>query len=136
MYDGSGLCIDGHVATSLLLEDARLSTSSFMAIIGETTSITDVSLDGLTFTNANPESLASLLGIGTLDNVTVDPNLYALYQDEFDAFAAMEGNSLTVTAANLDCNEDGTISILDANCSAQLDNLLQTSTRFLATLME
>ena len=30
-----------------------------------------------------------------------------------------------MTAANLDCNEDGTISILDANCSAQLDNLLQ-----------
>ena len=91
----SGLCIPFDFR-GLILDDAELSQSSFIAIVGETTLITDVSLDGLTFTDANPENLEALLGIETLNKVTVDLNLYLMYASEFDAFAAMEGNSLTV----------------------------------------
>ena len=65
-----------------------------------------------------------MLGIESLDDVTVDPYLYSDYADEFDAFAAIEGNTLTIVSP--DCNGDGVESILDANCTSasKLDRFL------------
>ena len=98
--------MDSDEITSLTLDDAVLSLGSFHAIVGETNSITDVSLVGLTFSDENPSDLAALLGIGPLDNVTVDQALFDSYADEFNSFAEEAGNTLTVIGYG-DSNRDG-----------------------------
>ena len=40
--------------------------------------------------------MSDLLANSRLDNVRVDPTLYDLYAAEFDAFAALPGNTLTI----------------------------------------
>ena len=55
-----------------------------------------MSLVGLTFSDVNPADLSNLLGIATLDKVTVNSSLFGLYADEFNAFDAMDGNTVTV----------------------------------------
>ena len=105
-----GFCVDGDKIASLILDDATLSQGSFDAIVrngfGQTLSITDVSLVGLMFSDENPSNLSSLLSITTLDNITVDQSLFDLYADEFNAFAAMDGNTVTVVGYG-DSNRDG-----------------------------
>ena len=81
---------------SLVLDEAQLSEQSFAAIVGETSSIVEASLVGLTFTDANPSDFSALLGIPTLNNVTVDSTLFGTYEAEFNAFAAMPGNTVSV----------------------------------------
>jgi hypothetical protein len=92
----SGFVANSDEITSLVLDEARLSLDSFAAILGQTTSITDVSLIGLTFTDEYPNELSALIGIASLDNVRVDRALYDRYVDEFDAFAALPGNTVTI----------------------------------------
>ena len=59
--------------------------------------------------------MSQLLALEGLDDLTIDTNLYSLYQVEFDAFAALEGKTLTVV--DPDCNGDGVLDIFDANCT-------------------
>jgi Leucine-rich repeat (LRR) protein len=92
----SGFAADSDEITSLVLDEARLSLNSLAAIVGQTTSITDVSLIGLTLTDEYPNDLSALLGIASLDNVRVDPSLYKMYAAEFAAFAALPGNTVTI----------------------------------------
>ncbi len=94
----TGLCIDPNEITELILDDAVLNLDSFDVIVAETasTSLTDVSLVGLTFSDQVPSNLSNLLGISSLDNVTVDQALFDAYGDEFSAFAAIDGNTVTV----------------------------------------
>ena len=49
---------------------------------------------------------AALLGIGPLDNVTVDQGLFDAYADEFNSFAEEAGNTLTIVRYG-DSNRDG-----------------------------
>jgi hypothetical protein len=93
---GGGLCVGRDEIRSLILDHATLSRGSFDAIVGETTSITDVSLVGLSFSDENPNDLSNLLDIATLDNVTVSQTLFDSYADEFNAFDAIDGNMVTV----------------------------------------
>ena len=53
-----------------------------------------------------PSNLESLLGIDSLNIVTVDQALFETYADELKAFAAMNGNTLTVISYG-DANKDG-----------------------------
>ena len=75
--------------------------------------------------------MSLLLGTGVfvntreqLEHLTIGPELYERYSDEFDAFAAIEGKTLVIVVP--DCNGDGQISIEDANCTAdwKLDRFL------------
>jgi hypothetical protein len=91
-----GFCPFNNPISSLILDDTTLNADSFKAIVREMYSITDVSLVGLTFSDQNPDDLNSLLGIATLNNVTVDTQLFDLYADGLNAFASHEGNSVTV----------------------------------------
>jgi hypothetical protein len=91
-----GICVDSERITSLVLNDATLNIGSFDAIIGETSSIETASLVGLRFSDADPNDLSILLAIPTLNHVRVDGALYDRYVDEFDAFAALSGNTVTV----------------------------------------
>ena len=50
--------------------------------------------------------LASLLNIDSLDNVTVDQALFETYVEELTAFAALDGNTLTVIGYG-DSSRDG-----------------------------
>lgn len=120
----SGFCIDRQTTTTVILDDAELSLEAFNAILGETESVIEVSLDGLRFTDRTPTDLRALLDIETLRRVTVDRFLYRLFPDEFDAFNSIDGN--TVSVVSFDCNSDGAINILDANCTPdqKLDRFL------------
>ena len=91
-----GFLVSNNDITALSLDAAQLSRSSFDVIVNETSSIIDASLIGLTFSDEKPSDLSLLLGIPTLDNVSVDSNLFASYEAEFEAFAAMPGNTVTV----------------------------------------
>jgi len=113
-FPPDGFCIDSAEVTRLILDDAELSLGSYNAIVRETTSITAVSIDGLTFTDEYPANLNGLLEIETLENVDVDATLYGLYAGEFDAFDSISGNTLNI--ASTDCNGDAIDNILDANC--------------------
>ena len=106
-----GFCVGGRLE-SLILDDAALSLGSFNVVVSETNSITDVSLIGMTFSDEIPTDLDNLLGNSTLKNVTVDHVLFDLYADEFDDFAAIDGNMVTVVAGRCDINRDG---VCDAN---------------------
>ena len=79
-----------------MLDDAELSQAALQAITLQTDFIVDVSLVNLTFTDEYPADLSALLDIESLDNVRVDPSLYNRYTADFDAFAAMPGNTVTV----------------------------------------
>ncbi|MCA9166757.1 MAG: PEP-CTERM sorting domain-containing protein, partial [Planctomycetales bacterium] len=70
--------------------------------------------------DSNPDNLTSLLGIATLDNVTVDQALFDLYADEFDAFAAMDGKRLTLVPGLCDTNRDGTCDVNDIDAMTLL----------------
>lgn len=91
-----GFCIESDVVTSLKLDGAVLSASSFQAIIGETTSVSDVSLVGLSFSDTSPADLNNLLTIAILKNVRVDQALFDRYAAEFRAFDAISGNAVSV----------------------------------------
>ena len=95
-FGSFGFCLLENDITSLILDSAAISVGSFEAILSETRSITDASLIRLRFVEANPDNLTQLLGIATLDNVTVDRFLFDLYADEFNAFDALPGNTVTV----------------------------------------
>jgi hypothetical protein len=95
-YNSFGFCVDSGEIADLMLDLATLSRQSFEAIVEQTQFISTVSLVGLRFSDADPEDLSSLLSIPTLDHVRVDRALYDLYVDEFDAFAALPGNTVTV----------------------------------------
>jgi len=95
-YFSQGFCIDSSKITNVVLDSAVLSLGSFEAIIGETEFITSASLVGLTFSDTNPVDMRRLLDISTLDNVTVDKALFERYAAEFNAFAALPGNTVTV----------------------------------------
>ena len=91
-----GFCTERDGITRLVLDDARLSLGSFDAIVDQMESITEVSLVGLEFSGTSPANLDTLLGIDTLSQVTVDPVLFEQYADEFSAFAAIDGHTVTV----------------------------------------
>ena len=110
-----GFCVDGEEITRLTLDDATLSASSFDVIVGETTAIFDASLVGLTFSDSNPPGLSDLLDTDSLDNILVGPALFDLYADEFNAFDAVDGNTVTVILEG-DCNKDGLFSASDLAC--------------------
>ena len=76
-------------------------------------------LVGLTFSNGKPTDLSHLLDISTLDHITVDQALFDQYADEFNTFAAMEGNTLTVVPGLCDVNRDGTCDVADVNSMTQ-----------------
>ncbi len=127
-----GFCIDSDRVKTVVLDDAQLSLNSFTVIGNATASITDISMDGLTFPSERSLSLLrsnlrSLLHTETLDNVTVDPYLYADFDSVFDDFAAIEGNTLTV--ASPDCDGNDVVSIADANCtsSRKLDRFFEAA---------
>ena len=109
-----GFCIDSQTVVSLILNDAAMNHGSFNAIVSTTTSITDVSLAGLTFTDEDPADLSALLGIETLKNVTIGQELHGIYTAELEAFAAVDGNTLTIVAP--DCNRDGKLDTDDLPC--------------------
>ena len=94
----SGFWVDGGsgAISSLVLNVAQLSHSSFDAIVGQTPFLVDASLVGLTFTDETPSDLSNLLTMPTLENVTVDPSLFGLYETEFNVFAAMPGKTVTI----------------------------------------
>lgn len=100
-----GFCVLSDEITSLTLDDATLNMESFDAIALQTPFITDASLIGLRFADEKPGDLTLLLDITTLGNVTIDQALFDTYADELNAFAATEGNTLTVIGygeSNLD----------------------------------
>ena len=100
---------------SLYLDDADLSSGSFSAIMQYLFRVPEASLVGLSFADSGPENMSLLLGLSGLSDLTIDTNLYRNYQDEFDAFAAQSGNTLTIV--DPDCSGDGVLNILDANCT-------------------
>jgi len=113
-----GFRIDSREITSLILDDATLSVSSFDTILGQvnrTKGITDASLVGLTFSDTNPTDLSRLFIISTLDNVLVDQVLFDTYADEFNSFAEVDGNTVTVVPVG-DCDKDGSLSDSDLSC--------------------
>ena len=119
-----GFCVD--TLDEIILDDAKLSLGSYYAIF-DSNLYSRVSIDGLTFNDEYPEDMSLLLGTGTFvftREVTVGPELYERYSDEFDAFAARESKTLVIVVP--DCNGDGQISIVDANCTAdwKLDRFL------------
>ena len=116
---GEGFCVDSPEITSLTLDAAMLSRGSFDAIVRGTSSITDASLVGLTFSDENPADIDNLIGIITLDNVTVSQTLFDLYADEFNAFGAMAGNTVSVVADPCDINGDGTCDVMDIDAMTQ-----------------
>ena len=92
-----GFCFDQQVA-HLILDHAELSASSFVVIIGNARSVTDVSLVGLSLSDV-PEasfSLEALLSITTLNKVTVDTRWYGLHTSAIDAFDALPGKAVVV----------------------------------------
>jgi Leucine-rich repeat (LRR) protein len=82
--------------TDLVLDRALLSLGSFQTVVGANQLISNVSLAGLTFLDGNPANLSALLNIPTLDNVRVDQALFNRYAAEFNAFASISGNIVTV----------------------------------------
>ena len=100
---GAGFLVDSSEITLLVLDDAELSRGSFDAIVEQTTSIVNASLVGLTFTDSNPSNVSALLGIPTLNYVRLDPSLYSLYAAEFDNFATISGNTLTIVPEPTTC---------------------------------
>ncbi len=107
-----GFWVDGDEISSLILDDAVLSLGAFHAIVGETNSITEVSLISLTFADQSPKDLGLLLEIDTLDSVTVDHGLFDSYADEFHSFAAKDGTMLTIVPYG-DSNHDGDFNSAD-----------------------
>ncbi len=89
----------------MILDDVSLSSEAFQAILRQANQVSDVTLVGLTFSDA-VDSLSHLFDIGTLDNVAVDQALYATYEAELNAFAAEAGNTLAVIGYG-DANKDG-----------------------------
>ena len=111
-----GLCLSSSKPSRITLDDADLSSNSFKAIMQYASNrLLEASLVGLSFVDSNPEDMSLLLSPTNLSDLTIDTNLYSLYQDEFDAFAALEGKTLTIV--DPDCNGDGVLDILDANCT-------------------
>jgi Leucine-rich repeat (LRR) protein len=95
-YNSFGFCVDSGEISDLTLDLATLSRQSFEAIVEQTQFISTASLVGLRFSDADPEDLSILLAIPTLDDVRVDRALYDLYVDEFNAFAALPGNTVSI----------------------------------------
>ena len=113
------LGIDRFDVTRLFLDDATLSVSGYNEVVNETTEITDLSIVGLRFFDERPESLSTLLGFSNLENVTVDQELFDLYANDFNSFAQMDGNTLSVVAVNDldgDCSQDGMLGPTDLSC--------------------
>lgn len=114
-----GLWVDHEEIETVLLDDAQLSLETFDAIFSETfygddLAVKEASLVGLNFSDKQPESLATLLDIATLDAVRVDPELYSAYEDEFLAFSAVPGNSVTIVPEVLgDADSNGTVDLAD-----------------------
>ena len=115
--DTNGFCVNESEIISLILDDATLSRNSFDVIVDETNAIKNVSLVGLRFTDGSPVDVNNLLGLTTLDNVTVDQRLFDLYADAFQTFDAIEGNTVTVVPSPFgvacDFNGDGVCSVGD-----------------------
>ena len=110
-----GICTGG--ATSLILNSALLDLTSFLGIVREVreqSQMTDVSLVNLTFSDESPADMGNLLGIETLNTATIDANLFAMYADEFTAWDAVDGNTLTIVVPG-DINHDGSVDASDAN---------------------
>lgn len=117
------LGIDRADVKRLYLDDARVSTFSYEEITRETTEITDLSLVGTEFLDPPPENLSAILSALNLEQVTVDQELFEQYRTDFEAFAAMPGNTLSVIEPfDEDCNQSGGIEWNDLGC---VENLLQ-----------
>jgi hypothetical protein len=86
----------------IILNDALLSHDSFEAILGSWLWPTSVSIVGLRFADENPSDLSALLGLESLEEVTVDATLFEMYENEFRAFDAIDGNTVTVAAVPQD----------------------------------
>jgi hypothetical protein len=104
--------VDGDEITSLILDEAVLNRDSFNVIVGETPSISNLSLVGLEFSDGDAAELYDLLKIEKLDSATVDQTPFNLDAKDFNTFAAMEDKSLTVIFAD-DFNRDGTVNLPD-----------------------
>lgn len=110
-----GFCVDRRGIRALTLDDAILSNSSFEAIISQTSSLTEASLVGVTFADSPPNDLGDLLGIDSLENVSVDQALFDAYADEFTLFDAVDGNTVTIVQQG-DCDMDGMLTATDLAC--------------------
>ena len=108
--DLDNLTVDSEDITSLILDEGMLSAGAFAAILSGTNSIDTASLVGLEFSDS-VDSLAALVGIGSLDEITIDPDLYETYQDELDDWDAISGNVLTVVP------EPSTLMLLVVGCA-------------------
>lgn len=109
------LGIDRFRVKKLFLDDAQISEFSFDEVTRETTEITDLSMVNMTFLGDAPESVSTLLSHSFLDRVTVDEGLLEQYRDDFDSFAALDDNILTIVRP-LDCNVNGLVEFTDLNC--------------------
>ena len=118
------LGIDRFDVTELYLDDAKVSQSSYEEIAAETTEITDLSLTGMTFLGTPPESLRDILSPESLRQVTVDRELYDSFAQDFDDFAAIDGNRLSVvelpTDLFADCNANRQLDFHDLGCVATI----------------
>lgn len=100
------LFIDWTNIISLVLDDARLSQSSFNAFVRRAGTRRNVSLVGLTFTDQPPRDFDRVLRTSLYD-LTIDQELFELYAEEINSWAEIDGKSLTVVAGLCDVNRDG-----------------------------
>lgn len=100
-----GFCVDPEIA-SLSLDDARLDTSTYEAIISGTASITALSLVGTRLTDKAPGFLDTALSNDKLVEIRVDQSLFDRNSGELIAFAARPGSSVEVIGYG-DANYDG-----------------------------
>lgn len=106
-----GFCVgSGTPITTLILDDAKLSRSSLRVILGETQSITDISLIGRVVNSAS--DLASILSIPTLVNVTVDQAFFHDFAAQLSAFDARPDHTVLVLG-DLDSDRRLTVADLD-----------------------
>ena len=115
------LGIDRFDVKRLFLDDAQISEFSYDEVVRETTEITDLSMVGTTFLGDPPETLQAILGAHALRNVTVDQNLFDMYPEDFNHFAGIPGNHLSVVDAMVDamvgdCNQNGGLDFDDLHC--------------------
>ena len=111
------LGIDRFDIKRLYLDEAQISVFSYEEVVRETTEITDLSMVGTTFIGDAPETINDILSAAFLDNVTVDRNLFELYESDFNSFAALDGNDLTIIdEVDADCNLSGGLDFSDLAC--------------------
>ena len=115
------LGIDRFDVKRLFLDDAQISEFSYEEVVRETTEITDLSMVGTTFLGDAPDTLQAILGAHALRNVTVDQNLFDMYSADFQQFASIPGNLLSVVnvmndSIVADCNHNGELDFQDLHC--------------------